>query len=105
TREPFPPPQTIISLPLHTAVPSPTGAPIVLVLRHVFVLGLYLPPVFVLLPSKPPQTIISLPVPTRVGNCGPGGAWVVLVTVHLFVPGLYLPPVFKLVPLPPPQMI
>ncbi len=42
------PPQTIISLPIHTAVcPSrPAGAPVVLMAVQLSVLGLYLPPVF-----------------------------------------------------------
>jgi hypothetical protein len=42
------PPQTIISLPVHTAVCEPRleGALVVLVAVHVSVLGLYLPPVF-----------------------------------------------------------
>jgi hypothetical protein len=41
------PPQTIISLPLQTAVWSyrPSGAPVVLVSVQLSVLGLYLPPV------------------------------------------------------------
>ena len=52
------PPQTIISLPVHTAVwpPRPVGALVVLVTVQLSVLGLYLPPVF---PTPcPPQTII-----------------------------------------------
>jgi hypothetical protein len=63
------PPQTIIWLPVHTAVcPSrAAGALVVLVAVHVSVLGLYRPPVFkMLLPLIPPQTIISLPVHTAV---------------------------------------
>jgi len=42
------PPQTIISLPVHTAVCSPRveGALVVLVAVQLFVLGLYFPPVF-----------------------------------------------------------
>ena len=42
------PPQTIISLPVHTAVwdSRPTGALVVLVAVQLSVLGLYLPPVF-----------------------------------------------------------
>jgi hypothetical protein len=64
------PPQTIISLLVHTAVGTrrAEGALVVLVPAQLFVLGLYLPPVFkdpntLLLP---PQTIISLPVHTAV---------------------------------------
>jgi hypothetical protein len=63
------PPQTIISLPVQTAVwaSRAEGALVVLVVVQLFVLGLYLPPVFrrLLLPI-PPQTIISLPVHTTV---------------------------------------
>jgi hypothetical protein len=59
------PPQTIISLPVHTAVcPARLlGAPLLPVVIQSSVAGLYLPPVFSL-PSavSPPQTIISLPV-------------------------------------------
>jgi hypothetical protein len=42
------PPQTIISLPVHTTVfpPRPGGALVVLVGVQLSVLGLYLPPVF-----------------------------------------------------------
>jgi hypothetical protein len=67
------PPQTIISLPVHTAVCSSraAGAPAVLVAIQLSVPGLYLPPVFkkwLVPPSlkNPPQTIISLPVQTAV---------------------------------------
>jgi hypothetical protein len=63
------PPQTIISLPVHTPVWSsrPSGALVVLVAVHVSVLRLYLPPVVTkVLPSNPPHTIISLPVHTAV---------------------------------------
>src|SRR2546426_1160061 len=58
-----PPPQTIISLPIQTAVcrSRPSGALFVLVRIQVSVLGLYLPPVFKKVGPKafPPQTIIS----------------------------------------------
>src|SRR5947209_7616157 len=97
------PPQTIISLPVHTAVCNvrPVGALVVLVAIQVFVLGLYLPPVLTsLVPSCPPQTIISLPVQIAVWLDRPEGALVVLVTVQLSVFGLYLPPVLKSVPMP-----
>ena len=64
------PPQTIISLPVHTAVcdARADGALLVLVGIQLLVLGLYLPPVLKTLPfpSFPPQTIISLPVHTVV---------------------------------------
>ena len=63
------PPQTIISLPVQTAVWSvrASGALVVLVAVQVSVLGLYRPPVFnrPLVPT-PPQTIISLPIQTAV---------------------------------------
>ena len=64
---PLLPPQTIISLPVQTAVclSRAAGALVVLVAVQLSVLGLYLPPVFKrLLPLVPPQTIISLPVQT-----------------------------------------
>ena len=64
------PPQTIISLPVQTAVWNvrAAGALVVLVAVQLSVLGLYLPPVFeIVLPyPAPPQTIISLPVQTAV---------------------------------------
>src|SRR4030095_15248716 len=88
------PPQTIISLSVHTAVwpDRARGALVVLVGVQVSMLGLYLPPVLSLVP---PQTIISLSVQTAVCPVRSVGALVVLVAVQLFVPGLYLPPVFK----------
>jgi hypothetical protein len=60
------PPQTIISLPVQTAVENcrPSGALAMLVAVQEFVLGLYLPPVFK--DPFPPQTIIWLPVQTAV---------------------------------------
>jgi hypothetical protein len=62
------PPQTIISLPVHTALCSSRGegALVVLVAIQLSVLGLYLPPVLQSLnvESPPPQTIISPPVHT-----------------------------------------
>jgi len=92
------PPQTIISLPVQTAVWKfrASGALVVLVVVQVSVLGLYLPPVFnrPLLPN-PPQTIISLPIQTAVWKFRASGALVVLVVVQVSVLGLYLPPVFK----------
>lgn len=62
------PPQTIISLPLQTAVWSSRalGALVVLVAVQLSVLGLYLPPVFKKPVSPPPHTIISLPSQTAV---------------------------------------
>src|SRR6266705_5702020 len=92
------PPQTIISLPVQTAVcrSRASGALVVLVAVQLSVPGLYLPPVFkFMLPSFPPQTIISLPVHTAVGMARAVGALVRLVAVQLSVLGLYLPPVLK----------
>jgi len=80
------PPQTIISLPVQTAVWKfrASGALVVLVVVQVSVLGLYLPPVFnpPLLPT-PPQTMISLPVQTAVCSVRASGALVVLVGVQV----------------------
>jgi hypothetical protein len=63
-------PQTIISVPVQTAVCSSlaSGTFVVLVAVQLFVVGLYLPPVF-RFPIKllyPPQTIISVPANTAV---------------------------------------
>jgi len=80
----------------------------VLVAVQVFVLGLYLPPVFKTpLVPIPPQTIISLPVQTAVWTHRASGALVVLVAVQVFVLGLYLPPVLRRLKLlsSPPQTI
>ncbi len=66
---PSSPPQTIISLPVQTAVWSNRAAGAFAVLMggvHVSVVGLYPPPVFNGLPLFPPQTIILLPVQTAV---------------------------------------
>ena len=64
------PPQTIISLPVQTAVWKcrASGALAVLVAVQEFVLGLYRPPVFneVGQQAFPPQTIICVPVQTAV---------------------------------------
>src|SRR5215211_4814803 len=79
------PPQTITSLPVHTAVSviRAAGALVMLVAVHVSVLGLYRPPVFKPLPpSYPPQTIISLPVHTAEALRAVG-ALVVLVTTQV----------------------
>jgi hypothetical protein len=64
------PPQTIISLPVHTAARESRGedAFTTLVAVQLSAVGLYLPPVLQSLnvESTPPQTIISLPVHTAV---------------------------------------
>jgi hypothetical protein len=61
---PSSPPQTIISVPVHTAVSEyrASGALVVLVAVQLSDPGLYFPPVF----DPPPQTTISLPVHTAV---------------------------------------
>src|SRR4029077_12226147 len=88
----FTPPQTIISLPVHTAVCPlrAVGALVVLVAVQLSVLGSYLPPVFkameVLLT---PQTIISLPVQTAGGRVRSAGTFVILVGVQ--VPSMHPP--------------
>jgi hypothetical protein len=79
-----------------------------MVVAHVFVLGLYRPPVLKIMPllvSKPPQAIISLPVQTAVCAHRESGALLRLVAVQLFSPGLYLPPVLNTLPGNPPQTI
>jgi len=63
------PPQTSISLPVHTAAGTvlAAGTLLVLVALQLFVVGSYLPPVLKkLLPLYPPHTIISVPVQTIV---------------------------------------
>jgi hypothetical protein len=101
------PPQTIISLPVHTdaSCARSAGASVKLVAIQQSVP--YRPPVFNRPEAFcPPQTIISLPVHTAVCQKRPAGALVVQVTVQLSVMGLYLPPVLKgLLPSHPPQTI
>src|SRR5437660_10547900 len=83
-----PPPQTIIWLPVHTAVwnSRPPGAPVPLVAVQLSVLGLYLPPVLKTLRSaEPPQAIICLPVHTAVGASRTVGAPVVVGAAPLAV--------------------
>src|SRR5215469_8788071 len=96
--------QTIISVPVHTAVCRPrlVGALVVLVAIQLSVPGLYLPPVLGTPVPLLPQTIISLPVQMAVWNHPPAGALVVLVAVQVSVLGLYLPPVFKRIRCSPP---
>jgi hypothetical protein len=91
------PPQTIISLPVHTALweSRASGALAVVVGVQLSVPALYLPPVLKSPPAlAPPQTIISLPVHTPVGPDRGEGALTVLVRIQLSVLGSYLPPVF-----------
>ena len=84
------PPQTIISLPVHTAVCSARaeGALVILVAIQLFAAGRYSPPVFKKIrlfgmSKYPPQTIMSLPVQTAVWLSRPSGALVVVVAVQL----------------------
>jgi hypothetical protein len=92
------PPQTIISLPAHTAAncARPAGALVVVVAIQLSVRGSYLPPVSKsLMLSAPPQTIISFPVHTAVWDSRADGAPAMFVAVQLSVLGSYLPPVLK----------
>jgi hypothetical protein len=93
------PPQTIISLPVHTAARESRGegAFTTLVAVQLSAVGLYLPPVFVSLnvESVPPHTIISLPLQIDVCPTRPSGAFAVLVGIQLLSLGLYLAPVFR----------
>ena len=101
------PPQTIISLPVQTAVCHDRllGALVVLVAVQLSVVGLYLPPVFMYGHSAPYDHLTASP------DCRmqyrAEGALVGLVAIQLFVMGLYLPPVFTnmLMPANPPQTI
>ena len=92
------PPQTIISLPVQTAVyiSRAAGTLVVLVAVQLFELGLYLPPVFkfVAVRSSAPNNHFTAG-PYGRGLSRAVGAFVVLVAVQLSVVGLYLPPVFK----------
>src|SRR6476620_4346108 len=90
------PPQTIILVPVHTAVwfVRGVGALVVLVIIQLLFTGLYIPPVLKrALGLLPHQMIISMPVHTAVCLKRPAGALVVLNAVQVFVLGLYLPPV------------
>src|SRR5262245_61399219 len=87
------PPQTIISVPVHTAEFSllADGTSVVLVAVQWSVVGLYRAPV-----CRPPALmIISLPVHTAECSNLLVGALIVLVAVQLSVLGLYLPPVLR----------
>jgi hypothetical protein len=83
------PPQTIISLPVHTAVWKDLCMGVDAVAVQLSVMGSYLPPVSNIPSGKfsPPQTIISLPVHTAVCRSRPRGALVVFVAVQLSVLG------------------
>src|SRR4029453_5661628 len=75
------PPQTTISLPLHTAVGPirAEGALVVLVAVQLSVPGSYRPPVFKLFKkAPPPRRIISLPVHTALCPARAAGELVVL---------------------------
>ena len=94
------PPQTIISLPVHTAVwlLRASGALVVLVAVQLSVPGLYLPPVFELLthdsPSAPDDHFAAGP-DCRVTDPGSWARWSCWWLSNYPVPGLYLPPVFR----------
>ena len=84
------------------------GALVVLMAVQVFVLGLYLAPVFnnaFSSDSTPDDHFSASPHCRGIGSGE--GALVVLVAVQLFVLGLYLPPVLRSVPgaLPPQTII
>jgi len=84
-------PQTIISLPVHTAVcpQRADGAPATGSGRHVSVVGLYLAPVLTKneLLSIPPHTIISVPVHTALCLACAEGAPVIPTGVQVSVNG------------------
>src|SRR5437868_5304924 len=93
------PPQTIISLPVQTAVRGlrPSGTFVSPVEVQLSFLGSYLPPVCkACILSLPPQMIISLPVHTAVCPNRAMGAFTMLVAVQLSLVGLYRPPSFKM---------
>src|SRR5882672_3744964 len=95
------PPQTIISVPVQTALWNARGlaAPSVGIAVHVSVAGSYRPPSYVsrFLSSNPPQTIISFPVQIEVcprrAEGAPAGPEAV--GVHVSVAGSYRPPELK----------
>ena len=93
------PPQTIISLPVHTAVcpVRAEGALVVLVAVQLSVLGSYLPAgvkIAVMPVISAPDDHFAVGPHCRVTDRA-SGALVVLVAIQLSVMGLYLPPVFK----------
>jgi hypothetical protein len=94
-----PPPQTIISVPVQTAVcpDRAFGALTRLVDNQLSAVGSYLPPVFSCMPppAYPPQIIISLPIQTALWRNRTVGALVVVVGVQLSRVGSYFPPVFE----------
>ena len=73
---PTPPPQTSISLPVHTAVwpDRAPGALVVLVAVQLSVLGLYLPPVFTKVGPVVPHPRRSFQCPSTLPS-GPPGHW------------------------------
>jgi hypothetical protein len=103
------PPQTIISLPVQTALwwARVKGALSVVIPVQLSVIGLYLPPSFKFKISSAPQTIISVPVQTALWRSRGDGALTRDVDTQLSVLGSYLPPVLNwpLVKLNPPQTI
>jgi hypothetical protein len=84
------PPQTIICVPVHTAVwrERPVGAPKADIGVQASVSGSYRPPVFVYdVPSLPPQTTTRLPVQTPLTPERAVGAPVVVVGLQVSVAG------------------
>src|SRR3990167_10939317 len=76
------------------------GTSVTLVACHVFVAGLYLPPVLAgTSPSSiPPHITILVPSHTAVCEYRAVGALVLLVARHAFVAGLYRPPLSRVRP-------
>jgi hypothetical protein len=108
------PPQTIISVPVHTAVCSSRadGAPVSVVAAQVSEAGSYRPPLLIWQECsssrpQPPHTIISVPVHTAVCCLRGNGAFVPLVVRHVSVAGSYRDPelYFDSPASVPPQMI
>ena len=95
------PPQTIISVPVQTAVwkmgTGETALGRIDIGSQLFVVGLYRPPTVAGLPeltSPPPQTNISDPVQTALASPREDGTLApVEVGTQLSVTGLYRPPV------------
>src|ERR1700730_9102654 len=85
-----PPPQTIISLPVQTAVCRyrPSGVLVVRTGVQVSAVGLYIPPVLKVSPYPPPKTTISFPVQMVVSASPGNGALIMLIGLQIFVAGL-----------------
>src|SRR5438128_12626032 len=81
------PPQTIISLPVHTAVcwSRAAGALVVLVAVQLSVTGLYRPPVLKKLLPTPPRSEERRAGKERTAGCRPGAAGALLGSVGLML--------------------